>query len=365
MGEYLEGMSARLRTAGFAGAMMVVTSQGGVMEAGDIARAPIHAVKSGPAMAPVAGRAYAMAEGGADTAIVADAGGTSYDVSLVRRMRIPWTREAWIGPPYRGHMTGFPSVDVRIVGAGGGSIAAVDEAGLLRVGPSSAGAVPGPACYGQGGGHPTVTDAALVLGYLDPDFFLGGRLRLHTAAAADVLRSRVAAPLGLGLDQAAAAVMNVVTDLGDRGAVARLARRRAGRSRPADRRRPRHPPGDLRHRRPRIRDRVRDVAGARAMHAARCGGRAPGRIRAGGGRRLPTRALRATRPRARRRGLPRRDGARRAPCGAAARRVARHHRRGRSGSGGPAHSPGKPGDHAMSAVGGRREPGRVDGVRLA
>ena len=164
MGEYLEGMSARLRAAGFAGAMMVVTSQGGVMEAGDIARAPIHAVKSGPAMAPVAGRAYAMAEGGADTAIVADAGGTSYDVSLVRRMRIPWTRETWIGPPYRGHMTGFPSVDVRIVGAGGGSIAAVDEAGLLRVGPSSAGAVPGPACYGQGGGHPTVTDAALVLG---------------------------------------------------------------------------------------------------------------------------------------------------------------------------------------------------------
>ncbi|PYO58640.1 MAG: 5-oxoprolinase [Candidatus Rokuibacteriota bacterium] len=212
MGEYLEGMSARLRAAGFAGAMMVVTSQGGVMEAGDIARAPIHAVKSGPAMAPVAGRAYAMAEGGADTAIVADAGGTSYDVSLVRRMRIPWTRETWIGPPYRGHMTGFPSVDVRIVGAGGGSIAAVDEAGLLRVGPSSAGAVPGPACYGQGGGHPTVTDAALVLGYLDPDFFLGGRLRLHTAAAADVLRSRVAAPLGLGLDQAAAAVMNVVTE---------------------------------------------------------------------------------------------------------------------------------------------------------
>src|SRR5438552_883704 len=122
MGEYLEGMSARLRAAGFAGAVMVVTSQGGVMEAGDIARAPIHAVKSGPAMAPVAGRAYAMAEGGADTAIVADAGGTSYDVSLVRRMRIPWTRETWIGPPYRGHMTGFPSVDVRIVGAGGGAV---------------------------------------------------------------------------------------------------------------------------------------------------------------------------------------------------------------------------------------------------
>ncbi|HYB44174.1 MAG TPA: hydantoinase/oxoprolinase family protein, partial [Candidatus Methylomirabilis sp.] len=111
VGPYLESMAARLRGAGFAGDVLVVTSQGGVMDARDIARAPIHAVKSGPAMAPVAGRAYAVAEGGGDTAIVADTGGTSYDVSLVRRGRIPWTRETWLGPPYRGHMTGFPSVD--------------------------------------------------------------------------------------------------------------------------------------------------------------------------------------------------------------------------------------------------------------
>lgn len=212
MGAYLDGMRARLGAAGFTGAVMVVTSQGGVAEAGDVARAPIHAVKSGPAMAPVAGRAYARAEGGSDTAIVADAGGTSYDVSLVRRTRIPWTRETWIGPPYRGHMTGFPSVDVRIIGAGGGSVAAVDEAGLLRVGPASAGAVPGPACYGLGGARPTVTDAALVLGYLDPDFFLGGRLRLHADAAATALNSHVATPLGLDPDRAAAAVMRVVTE---------------------------------------------------------------------------------------------------------------------------------------------------------
>ena len=209
MGAYLDSMSARLRAAGFAGDTMVVTSQGGVMEASEIARTPIHAVKSGPALAPVAGREYAMAEGGTDTAIIADTGGTSYDVSLVRRGRIPWTRETWIGPPYRGHMTGFPSVDVRIIGAGGGSIAAVDEAGLLRVGPSSAGAVPGPACYGQGGTRPTVTDAALILGYLDPDFFLGGRLRLDITAAATALHVDVAAPLGLDLDQAAAAVLAV------------------------------------------------------------------------------------------------------------------------------------------------------------
>jgi N-methylhydantoinase A len=212
MEAYFATMSARLRDAGFSGDVMVVTSQGGVMGAGDIARAPIHVVKSGPAMAPVAGREYAMTEGGGDTAIIADTGGTSYDVSLVRRGRIPRTRETWIGPPYRGHMTGFPSVDVRIIGAGGGSIAAVDEAGLLRVGPSSAGAVPGPACYGHGGTRPTVTDAALVLGYLDADFFLGGRLRLDTAAAATALQAHVAARLGVDLDRAAAAILAVVTE---------------------------------------------------------------------------------------------------------------------------------------------------------
>jgi N-methylhydantoinase A len=212
MGAYLTGMTARLRTAGFAGGVLVVTSRGGVMDAEDIARAPIHAVKSGPAMAPVAGRAYARAEGGAETAIVADAGGTSYDVSLVRRGRIPWTRETWIGPRYRGHMTGFPSVDVRIIGAGGGSIAAVDEGGLLRVGPSSAGAVPGPACYAQGGTRPTVTDAALVLGHLDADFFLGGRLRLDIGAAEKAVDEHLARPLALKRDRAAAAVLSVLTE---------------------------------------------------------------------------------------------------------------------------------------------------------
>ena len=140
-----------------------------MMDAADVAEAPIHAINSGPAMAPVAGRHYRRSRRRrADTAIVADTGGTSYDVSLVRQGRIPWTRETWLGQRFRGHMTGFPSVDVKSIGAGGGSIAWVDEGGLLHVGPESAGSMPGPACYGQGGTQPTVTDAALVLGYLDP-----------------------------------------------------------------------------------------------------------------------------------------------------------------------------------------------------
>ena len=90
---------------------------------------------------------------------------------------IPFTRETWLGEPLRGHMTGFPSVDVKSIGAGGGSIAWVDDGGMLRIGPQSAGSTPGPACYGKGGREPTVTDAALVLGYLDPDYFLGGAIR--------------------------------------------------------------------------------------------------------------------------------------------------------------------------------------------
>jgi N-methylhydantoinase A len=124
---------------------------------------------------------------------VADTGGTTYDVSLVRDGRIPWTHETWIGTPHVGHMTGFPSVDVRSIGAGGGSIAAVDSGGLLTVGPRSAGAMPGPVCYGKGGTEPTVTDCALVLGHLDPTHFLGK-------------------PLGLATEEAAASVIAVATE---------------------------------------------------------------------------------------------------------------------------------------------------------
>lgn len=182
------------------------------MDAADVARAPIYLINSGPSMAPVSGRHYAIADEGNDTAVVADTGGTTYDVSLVRRGRIPWTRETWIGHPFRGHMTGFPSVDVRSIGAGGGSIAWIDDGGMLHVGPKSAGAVPGPVCYGQGGTQPTVTDASLVLGYVDPDFFLGGTMKLDKAAAEAAIARHVAEPLGLSLDEAASAMFSVATE---------------------------------------------------------------------------------------------------------------------------------------------------------
>lgn len=211
MARYLGGLEARLRTAGFEGRVLVLTSQGGMMDASDLAHAPIHAINSGPSMAPVAGRYYASLADHQGDVIVADTGGTTYDITLVRGGEIPTTRETWIGAPFLGHMTGFPSVDVKSVGAGGGSIAWVDEGGVLHVGPQSAGASPGPACYGRGGDKPTVTDAAVVLGYVDPDYFLGGSMPLDAAAARGAIQT-VADRLGLELEAAAAAVIHLVTE---------------------------------------------------------------------------------------------------------------------------------------------------------
>jgi N-methylhydantoinase A len=119
-----------------------------------------------------------------------------------------FTRETWLGEPFSGHHTGLASVDVRSIGAGGGSIAWIDAGGLLRVGPDSAGADPGPACYPKGGTRPTVTDAACVLGYLDPERFLGGAMTLDAAAAADAVGT-LSGPLGLDLHETAAAILTV------------------------------------------------------------------------------------------------------------------------------------------------------------
>jgi len=183
-----------------------------MLDGGSIAQAPIHAINSGPAMAPVSGRAYSRLEDGASSVIIADTGGTTYDVSLVRDDRIPMTREMWVGQPFRGHMTGFPSVDVKSIGAGGGSIAWVDAGGVLHVGPQSAGAEPGPACYGRGGDKPTLTDACLVLGYLDAGNFLGGEMQLDIELAKKAIIDDVAATLELTLEEAAWSIVDLATE---------------------------------------------------------------------------------------------------------------------------------------------------------
>jgi N-methylhydantoinase A len=212
MTRYLTTLENRLREAGFRGRLLVVTANGGVLDALTMAAAPIHSINSGPSMAPVAGRHYAQRDAGASTAVIADTGGTSYDVGLVRHGRIPRTRESWLGRQYESDLTGFPSVDVKSVGAGGGSIAWVDEGGLLRVGPVSAGADPGPACYARGGTHPTVTDAAVALGYIDPGYFLGGAIPLDVQAARAALERDVGGPLGLTVESAALAVLRLTTE---------------------------------------------------------------------------------------------------------------------------------------------------------
>jgi N-methylhydantoinase A len=212
MGRYLGGLTERLTGAGFSGRTLVLTSQGGMLDAHDLAQKPIHAINSGPSMAPIAGRHYARSDSEAPNVIIADTGGTTYDVSLVRQGRIPLTKETWIGQPFRGHMTGFPSIDIKSVGAGGGSIAWVDAGGLLHVGPQSAGAVPGPVCYGEGGTEPTLTDACLTLGYVDADYFLGGTMQLDADAAAQAVEDKVAKPLDISVMDAAAAIVSVATE---------------------------------------------------------------------------------------------------------------------------------------------------------
>jgi N-methylhydantoinase A len=212
MTDYIGSLEHRLQEAGFRGRLLMMTSSGGVLDAGDVVAAPIHSLNSGPSMAPVAGQFFSDYDMTCDTVIVADTGGTSYDVSVVRNGRIPLTRESWIGEPFRGHMTGFPSVDVRSEGAGGGSIAWVDDGGLLHVGPQSAGADPGPACYGLSGTEATFTDACLLLGYLDPDYFLGGRAKLDISAAKAAMKHSVADKLGIDEYAAAAAIWQLATE---------------------------------------------------------------------------------------------------------------------------------------------------------
>ena len=207
---HLVNVESGLRKSGFGGELLLGTSYGGVGHMNDLIERPVYTLGAGPALAPVAGRAYSRAEADQTNAdiIVCDAGGTSFDVSLIRGGSILTTRENWIGDRFTGHLFGVSSVKTHSIGAGGGSIAWVDDGGLLRVGPQSAGASPGPACYGNGGTMATVTDAAVVLGYLDPAYFLGGRMGLDVEAARAVV-SDLGSSLNESVEQAAWAILTI------------------------------------------------------------------------------------------------------------------------------------------------------------
>jgi N-methylhydantoinase A len=214
MQEYLRTMEHDLRQAGLAGHIFVATSFGGAWRPQEVIERPIYSVGSGPSMAPVAALTYAQAEHqeeGGDL-IVCDTGGTTFDVGLVSGGEINFTGETWLGGRWIGHITGIRAVDVKSIGAGGGSIVWIDPGGLLRVGPRSAGADPGPACYGRGGTEPTITDAAVVLGWIDPGYFLGGRLQLDAEAARAAVERGVAAPLGMDVHAAAYAAMTIASE---------------------------------------------------------------------------------------------------------------------------------------------------------
>jgi N-methylhydantoinase A len=211
MQEYLLTLEKDLRHAGYENDILVSTSFGGVMHLSDVVLKPIFLVKSGPAMAPIAGLAYVAAEELAEDVIVCDAGGTTFDVSLVRDGQVEFTRDTWLGPQWTGDNLGMASVAVHSIGAGGGSIAWVDTGGLLQVGPRSAGSEPGPACYGLGGLEPTVTDAAVALGYIDPKHFLGGRMHLDECAARKSIKP-IAEVLNESIEHAAFAIIAVANE---------------------------------------------------------------------------------------------------------------------------------------------------------
>ncbi|MFF2851998.1 hydantoinase/oxoprolinase family protein [Streptomyces sp. NPDC058001] len=212
MQDFLGTLSDDLRGAGFAGKLLISTSFGGSWPVDRMIERPIYSVGSGPSMAPVAAleAGRSTLESTTPDLLVCDTGGTTFDVGLISSGAVHYSADTWLGEKWTGHITGTKAVDVRSIGAGGGSVISVDDAGLVRVGPESAGADPGPACYGRGGTLPTVTDAAVVLGYLDPSWFLGGRLRLDVDAAHTALRP-VARRLGVSVEEAARGALVITT----------------------------------------------------------------------------------------------------------------------------------------------------------
>jgi N-methylhydantoinase A len=217
MQAFLQELERDLVAAGFAGHLFISTSFGGAWRPAEVSERPIYSVGSGPSMAPVAALTYGQIELRADERgrpldiLVCDTGGTTFDVGLISDGELQYTSETWLGGRWMGHITGTRAVDVKSIGSGGGSIAWVDAGGLIHVGPHSAGADPGPACYGRGGTEPTMTDAALLLGYLDGSNFLGGRLTLDRDASARAFQP-VADRLGMTLEEAAVAAFVIASE---------------------------------------------------------------------------------------------------------------------------------------------------------
>ena len=203
---YLDRLDQALRKGGFAGEFMIVQSNGGVMDTDTACRLPIRTALSGPAAGVIAAGYIAETAGFPDV-ITGDMGGTSFDVSLIAGAKSVLSPQTSID---FGMVVRTPMIEITTIGAGGGSIAWVDKGGLLNIGPESAGSTPGPVAYGQGNTRPTVTDANVVLGRIDPDNPIGGKLsKLDVDAAAAAIDEHVGRPLGLKTHEAAEAILRV------------------------------------------------------------------------------------------------------------------------------------------------------------
>lgn len=205
---YLGSMREHLRRQGFSGEVLVMQSGGGVMSLPTAVQMPVRMMESGP-VAGVIGAAKVASALGHPQAISFDMGGTTAKVSLTRNGNAEISNHYYIGGYNTGHPVMLPVVDIVEVGSGGGSIAWLDGAGGLKVGPVSSGALPGPACYGLGGTKPTVTDANLILGRLAEESFLGGEMRLDHSAAISVVQKHVGEPLEMDVNQAAVAIIRI------------------------------------------------------------------------------------------------------------------------------------------------------------
>jgi len=203
--KYLDALMERLGEVKFGGVLLIMQSNGGVIAPEIASDNAAVTLLSGPAGGPVAGIAYCDIQGYSDS-ITMDMGGTSFDTALVKNKE-PFVTT--VGEINRLRLA-LPMLNVVTIGAGGGSIGWIDEGGLLRMGPKSAGAKPGPACYGLGGELPTCTDADLVLGYLEPGYFAGGRIKLDKSKAEAAIKTHVGDKIGMNAEEAAAGMYNVI-----------------------------------------------------------------------------------------------------------------------------------------------------------
>jgi N-methylhydantoinase A len=213
---YLAELVRRLAAVEIAGELFMMLSSGGISTVETASRFPLRLLESGPAGGALASAYYGQLAG-VGNLLAFDMGGTTAKLCVIENGQPLTSTEFEVDRKYRfkkgsGLPVKVPVVDLIEIGAGGGSIARVDSLGLLKIGPDSAGADPGPACYGRGGKEPTITDADLLLGYLDPDFFLGGRMTLDRAAAEDAIRTKIAEPLEMSLTRAAWGIHQLVNE---------------------------------------------------------------------------------------------------------------------------------------------------------